>query len=57
MIIERLHVQRTIDVELAAVGDGVTQVETGLGDRTALPVVGGIVAGIGINPVEDGELV
>ena len=57
MIIERLHVQRTIDVELAAVGDGVTQVETGLGDRTALPVVGGIVAGIGINPIEDGELV
>ena len=57
MVVERFHIQRTVDVQLTVVGNGVTQVDTLLCDGTALPVVSGIIAGVGIDPVEDGQLV
>ena len=57
MIVERFHIQRTVDVQLTVVGNGVTQVDTLLCDGTALPVVSGIIADVGIDPVEDGQFV
>ena len=57
MVVERFHIQRTVDVQLTVVGNGVTQVDTLLCDGTALPVVSGIIADVGIDPVEDGQFV
>ena len=57
MVVERLHVQVAVDVELAAVRDGVTQVEAVLTLCAAHPVVGGVEVGVSSDPVEDGQLV
>ena len=57
MVVERFHIQRTVDVQLTVVGNGVTQINALLCNGTALPVVSGIIADVGIDPVEDGQLV
>ena len=57
MVVERFHIQRTVDVQLTVVGNGVTQINALLCDGTALPVVSGIIADVGVDPVEDRQLV
>ena len=57
MVVECLKIQGTVDVQLTVVGNGVTQINALLCNGTALPVVSGIIAGVGIDPVEDGQLV
>ena len=57
VVVERLHVQISVDVDLTVVGDGITQVRTILQLCTAHPVVSGIIGSIGIEPVQDGQLV
>ena len=57
MVVERLHVERAVDGNLTIVGDGVAQRRAVLLLTTTHPVVGSGVVGIGIHPVEDGQLV
>ena len=57
MIVERLHVQITVDRQLAVVGNGVTQGGTVFQLCAAHPVVGGRIVGVGRQPVEDGQFV
>ena len=57
VVIERLHVQRAIDGQVAVVLDGVTQRGAIVKCRTTYPRVAGIVVGIGIQPVKDGQFV
>ena len=57
MVVERLHVQIAVDVDLAVVGDGITQICTILQLRATHPVVRRIIGGIRIEPVQDRQLV
>ena len=57
MVVERLHVERAVDGNLAIVGDGVAQRCAILLLTATLPVVGSGIVGIGIQPVEDGQLI
>ena len=57
VVVERLHVERAVDGNLTVVGDGVTQRRAVFLLTTTHPVIGCGVVGIGIQPVEDGQLV
>ena len=57
MVVERLHVQRTVDVGLAVVIDDVACRGAILQFGTATPVVSGGIVRIGIEPVEDRQLI
>ena len=54
MIIEFLHVERGVHVQIAIVGYGVAQSGAILQLRAACPVIGGYVVGISGDPIEDG---
>ena len=57
VVVERLHVEVAVDVQLAVVRYGVAQRRAVGQLRAAHPVVGGRIAGIRGDPVEDGQLV
>ena len=57
MVIERFEVDSTIDVNATVVGDGVTKRSTVIKLCSSLPGIGGGVLGIGLDPVEDGNLI
>ena len=57
MIVERLHIQITIDGQLAIVGNGVTKIGAILQFRTTLPCIVGRIVGIGCQPVQNRQLV
>ena len=55
VIVELLHVERAVDAQLAVVHDGVAQRGAIVQRSAPVPVVGGIVVGIGVHPVENGD--
>ena len=57
MVVERLHIEIAVDVQLAIVRDGVTQTGTISQFRTTHPVVGSIIRCVRGHPVEDGQLI
>ena len=57
MVIERLKVDISIDIDLTIVRDRITQSSTVFALRTTYPVVGGIIAGISCHPVHDRQFV
>ena len=57
MVVECLQIERAVDVQVAAVRDGVSQRRAVLERCTTQPRVGGIVRSIALHPVEDGQLV
>ena len=57
MVVERLHIEIAVDVQLAIVRDGVTQTSTISQFRTTHPVVGGIIRRVRGHPVEDRQFV
>ena len=57
MVVQRLHVQLTVQVHLAVVRYRVAQLGAVVQLRAAHPVVGGVVVGVGGQPVEDRQFV
>ena len=57
VVVERLHIEIAVDVQLAIVRDGVTQTGTISQFRTTHPVVGSIIRCVRGHPVEDGQLI
>lgn len=55
VVVELHEVERSVDGERAVVDDGVAQVGAVFKLRSALPAVGGIVGGVAVDPVEDGD--
>ena len=55
VVVELFHVERAVQVERAVVRDAVAQRGSVFEVGAAHPVVGGVVAGIGIHPVENGD--
>ena len=54
-VVEFLQVERSIDVQRTVVVDGISERSAILQIGTAHPAVAGVVAGIGIQPFEDGD--
>ncbi len=57
VVIEHLEVQRTVDVQITVACNGVSKTGTVIELRTACPGIAGIIRGITIHPVEDGQFV
>ena len=57
MVVERLEVQRAVDVQVAAAVDGVTQRGAVVEFRSAYPRIVARIGGITVEPVEDREFV
>ena len=57
VVVERLHVEVAVDVQLTIVGDGVTQTGSVVEFGTPYPVVGRIIRRVRGHPVEDRQLV
>ena len=57
MIIEHLEVQRAVDVQITVTCNRISKTCTIVELRTACPGIAGIIRGIAIHPVEDGQFV
>ena len=57
VVVERLQVEGAVDVQRPVVGNGVAQRGAVLELAAAYPAIGGVVGGVGVEPVEDGQLV
>ena len=57
VVVEHFEVQRAVDVQVAVAVNGISQTGTVVKLRTTCPAVAGIIRGIGIQPVEDGQFV
>ena len=57
MVIKHLQIKRCIDIQVAIVGDGITQSGAILKNRTTHPSITGIIRGIAIHPVENRQLI
>ena len=57
MVVERLQVERAVDVQTAVAADGVAKTGTVVEFRSPYPRVMGVIRGIGIDPVEDGQFI
>ena len=57
VVVKRLHIEVTVDVQLTIVRNGITQAGT-IGQLCSThPVISSIIRGIGSHPVEDGQLI
>ena len=57
MVIEHLEVQRAVDVQITVTCNRISKTCTIVELRTACPRIAGIIRGIAIHPVEDGQFV
>ena len=57
VVVERLQVERAVDVQTAVAADGVAKTGTVVEFRSPYPRVMGVIRGIGIDPVEDGQFI
>ena len=57
VVVKRLHIEVTIDVQLTIVRNGITQTGAIGQFCTTYPVIGCIIRSIGSHPVEDGQLI
>ena len=57
MVIERLHIERAVDIQVAVVRDGITQRGAIVELCATHPRIGGIIRGIHLEPVEDRQFV
>ena len=57
VVVERLQVERAVDVQTAVAANGVAEAGTVVEFRSPYPRVVGVIRGIGIDPVEDGQFI
>ena len=57
LVVKAHEVERSVEVEVAIVGNGVAQRRAVFELCTANPTIGGVIGEVGINPIEDGQQV
>ena len=57
VVVERLHIEGTIQVEVAIAVDGITQRGAIVALCTANPSIASRIRGIAVDPIEDGQLI
>ena len=57
MVIQGLHIEVAIDIQLSVVGNGITQIRSIIKVCTTYPVIGGRIGSITGNPIEDRQFV
>ena len=54
VVVKRFHIEGSIDVQVAVVGNGIAKGSAVIKFRATHPGIGSVIAGIALDPVEDG---